>query len=85
MEQDQLAVLQDFNRNVEWLRRSQAVKDWGLYEDAAMILRRSKEWYKSKRLGRAPALVKGTDWRMNGNRVEYRLASIAALRDALTR
>lgn len=84
-----------FNRNVEWLK-TQTIKvnegAWGSYEDAAKILDRSKAWFKVRRLGHinkfnvlvAPDLVKGKDWRMCGNRVEFRLDSVRALKEKIS-
>jgi hypothetical protein len=72
--------------------KSQPADSWGTYEEARKLLARSKAWYKLKRLDRinehnvlvTAKLVKGKDWRLVGNRVEYRLDSIKTLKDKLT-
>jgi hypothetical protein len=91
---DTLKTIREFNRNVEWLK-TQSVKTrvdkWGSYEEACKILDRSKQWYKIARLGRiandeyttAPALLKGSDWRMSGNEIEYRLGAIEQLKERI--
>jgi hypothetical protein len=91
-----LKTIKAFNRNVEWLRtrevKEQAKKTiWGTYEEAHRILPRSKQWYKIQRLGimvgqdyaEVPTLEKDKDWRMIGNRVEYRLEAIVALKNKM--
>lgn len=90
-----LKELKTFNRNVQWLKQQSLLNKpadkWGSYQDAAQILVRSREWYKNARLGYinsrehfvAPRLVKGIDWRMTGNEVEYRMDSIVNLKNAI--
>lgn len=92
-----LKTIKAFNRNVDWLRLK-AVKEqsrkkiWGTYEEAHEILPRSKQWYKIQRLGiivgneytEVPTLERDCDWRMIGNRVEYRLEAVVALKDRMT-
>ena len=92
---DDRRLITDFNRNIAWLK-SQSLKEqkqvWGSYEEVAKILNRSKAWYKRRRLDHinefnilVPAqLVKDKDWRMEGNRVVYNLASIAALKEKIS-
>lgn len=90
-----MTELKKFNRNVEWLK-VQSLKTqpeaWGSYEDAAKIIARSKEWFKLKRLGginkmniATPAqLIEGKDWRLVGNRVEFRLQSVQDLKEKIS-
>lgn len=91
-----MTEIKKFNRNVEWLKMRELKEKpeaWGSYEEAAKILDRSKEWYKEARNGRinkfqtwVPAkLEKGKDWRMIGNRVEYKLSSIHTLKEKLSK
>lgn len=84
MTQEEISLLKDFNRNVERLLNREA-DEWGGHEAACKILPRSKEWYKQKRLAPDPDLLKGVDWRMSGNRIEYKLTSIISLKEKLSR
>lgn len=89
---DDRNLIKAFNQRVDWLRlqdsKHKQSEVWGSYDEASKILSRSKAWFKIKRLGEinefkilVPAvLVKGKDWRMVGNRVEYRMESIKMLK-----
>jgi hypothetical protein len=86
-----LKELRAFNRNVEWLKvqalRSAPAEKWGSYEDAAKILPRSKHWFQMHRTTSKinnRELGAGVDWRRVGNRIEYRLAAIENLKNAIT-
>jgi hypothetical protein len=85
-------LLFSVNKNLEWMKlqmiKSQPAEEWGSYADIVKILNRSKSWFKSKRLDSiskdnilVPAeLQKGRDWRLVGNRTEYRIAAIHELK-----
>lgn len=92
-----LKTIKAFNKNIDWLRTREAKEQsknqvWGSYDEAHEILPRSKQWYKIQRLGiisnneyiEIPTLSKEVDWRMIGNRVEYRLDAIAELKNKIT-
>jgi hypothetical protein len=93
---DDRTLLRNFNRNIEWLKakdlKGQPSEQWGSYDEARKILDRSKEWYKGRRLDHInehrilvkAILVKGEDWRMIGNRVEYKLSSIRNLKEKMS-
>jgi hypothetical protein len=66
------------------------IKGWGTYEDAAMILNRSRSWFKKVRNGhtynngnKKQVLVENKDWRKVGNDIEYFLPAIQNLKEQI--
>jgi hypothetical protein len=58
--------------------------NWGTYEDACKILRRSKDWYNDARMNKErQKLFNGEDWRRVGKEIEYYLPSIRRVKDQL--
>jgi hypothetical protein len=88
IDKETLTVLRAFNRNVDWLKvqalKSAPPEKWGSFDDAVKILKRSRHWYNRQRR-EFLTLEVDKDWRMVGSKVEYRMESIARLKERITK
>lgn len=97
MSAEELKILQEFNSNVDWLRKNQKSvpfknepEEWIELPEAMSILHRSRTWVRTRMQDEIVQpinvnwfLFKGVDWSREGNRLVFKRSSIVRLKEEM--